>query len=253
MNCAEIRPLLHACADGELDPVRSLEIERHLKDCAACAAEMKSVQSLGTALRDGNLAYRAPDSLRREIRQIAGATEEKFQPREDHPQNHSLWIWKFIAATATAFAAIVLLLHPGGMSPNDRLMNEAVASHVRSLLAEHLTDVASSDRHTVKPWFDGKVDFAPDVKDFADQGFPLVGGRLDYLNGRTVAALVYRRDKHVINVFVWPAANIGGTTAGTENLRGYNVISRDIGGFRYCLVSDLEAKQLEQLAGLLGK
>src|SRR5205823_2595317 len=112
------------------------------------------------------------------------------------------WIWRWIAAGATAFAAFALLLRPAGTSEHDLLLNETVAGHVRSLMAAHLTDVASSDQHTVKPWFDGKLDFAPDVKDFAAQDFPLVGGRLDYLHGRAVAALVYRHNKHFINVFV---------------------------------------------------
>src|SRR6185436_17555679 len=119
------------------------------------------------------------------------------------------------------------------------MLNEAVASHVRSLMVEHLTDVASSDQHTVKPWFNGKVDFAPDVKDFTAQGFPLVGGRLDYLNGRTVAVLVYQRNKHFINVFVSPTESSGRGKLTLEKRRGYSVINRETGGLHYCLVSDL--------------
>src|SRR4029078_5320611 len=109
-------------------------------------------------------------------------------------------------------------------------LNQAVATHVRSLMVEHLTDVASTDQHTVKPWFDGKLDFAPEVKDFAAQGFPLAGGRLDYLNGRVVAALVYRRNKHYINVFVWPPASGGSGKLIVEKRRGYVVINRERGG-----------------------
>ncbi len=248
MNCAEIRLLLHACADGELDLVRSLDVERHLKTCAACAAEKGSLQSLRSALQSKDLAYRAPDSLRKKVRQLARASGKEIQSRE----NNLLWLWKWLACGATAVAVLTILLRPAGISRHDSLMSEAVASHVRSLMAEHLTDVASSDQHTVKPWFDGKLDFAPDVKDFAAQGFPLVGGRLDYLNGRAVAALVYRHNKHLINVFVWPAANAG-LTQETENYHGYNVITRDADGFHYCLVSDMEEKGLAQLAGLLGK
>lgn len=243
MNCAEIYPLLHACVDGELDLVRSLEVEQHLKSCARCAAERKSIQSLRDALRQNDLAYRAPDSLRKEIRKMARASVEEDRPRGNP------WIWKLIAAGATAFAVLAILLRPAGISEHDQLLNEAVASHVRSLQASHLTDVASSDQHIVKPWFNGKLDFAPDVKDFAAQGFPLVGGRLDYLNGRTVAALVYRHNKHFINVFVWPSAKAMKST--TENDHGYSVINLGADGFHYCLVSDLNATELNELARLI--
>lgn len=252
MNCAEIKPLLHAHADGELDLVRNLEVEQHLKSCATCTAENKSIQSLRDALRQNDLAYRAPDALRKEIRKIVRGEEPAREVLADghRPRPTVVWIWKLIAAGATAFAVITILLRPG-ISSHDQLLGEAVASHIRSLQANHLTDVASTDQHTVKPWFDGKLDFAPSVKDFADQGFPLIGGRLDYLDGRPVAALVYRRDKHIINVFIWPAATADAQRIGNEH--GYNVITLDIGKFHYCLVSDVEEKELEQLAGLLAK
>jgi len=139
------------------------------------------------------------------------------------------------------------------MSGRDQLLNEAVASHVRSLMVEHITDVTSSDQHTVKPWFSGKLDFAPVVKDFAAQGFPLVGGRLDYMNGRAVAALVYRRNNHLINVFVWPARDTGSGKPAVENHRGYSVINREMDGLHYCLVSDLNDKELVELANLFGR
>src|SRR5262249_46870290 len=121
-----------------------------------------------------------------------------------------------------------------------------------SLMAGHLTDVASSDQHTVKPWFHGKLDFAPDVRDFAAQGFPLVGGRLDYVGGRTVAALVYQRNQHPINVYVWPAARARSGKLTVEKRSGYTVINREIGGLHHLLVSDLNEKELTELANLLG-
>jgi anti-sigma factor RsiW len=120
-------------------------------------------------------------------------------------------------------------------------------------MAEHLTDVASSDQHTVKPWFSGKLDFSPNVKDLATEGFPLVGGRLDYLHHRPVAALVYRRNKHLINVFVGPAASSSSRKGEFESPRGYSVLNRDIGGLHYCLVSDLNSRELAELANLLGR
>jgi len=189
MNCAESRLLLHADADDELDAANSLELERHMKTCAACAAERKSLHSLKAALRQPWLRHVAPESLRKELRRMADGP--KRGPGQSLVQ--SLLFWKSLAFGATAFALLAILLRTG-VSERDQLLDEAVASHVRSLMVEHLTDVASSDQHTVKPWFDGKVDFAPEVKDYAAQGFPLAGGRLDYLNGRTVAALVYRHN-----------------------------------------------------------
>jgi anti-sigma factor RsiW len=164
-----------------------------------------------------------------------------------------LLVWKLVALGATALAAVAIVFQPMDFSERSRLVNEAVADHVRSLMANHLTDVASSDQHAVKPWFNGKLDFAPSVKDFTAQGFPLVGGRLDYLGGRAVAALVYQRNKHFINVFVWPAATAALTKPDVRSYRGYSVINREEGAMHYCLVSDLNAKELEQLANLLGQ
>ena len=249
MNCAETHPLLHPYTDGELDLVRSLEVEQHLNTCAACATQKNSLLSLRSLLRNSDLDYRAPDSLRKKVRAIAPAPESEIAPRTFDAS----WLWKWLAIGATAFAVCTLVMRPPGISENSRLADEAVAGHVRSLMADHLMDVASTDQHTVKPWFNGKLDFAPDVKDFAPQDFPLVGGRLDYLGDRTVAALVYRRNKHVINVFVWPAAGANEAPKESENLRGFNIINRQANGLRYCLVSDLNEKELRDLADLLGK
>jgi anti-sigma factor RsiW len=249
MNCAETHPLLHPYTDGELDLVRSLEVEQHLNTCAACATQKNSLQSLRSLLRNSDLAFRAPDSLRKKVRAIAPVPDNDARP---HASDFS-WLWKWLAIGATAFAVSTLILRPPRISENDRLADEAVAGHVRSLMAGHLMDVASSDQHTVKPWFNGRLDFAPDVKDFAAQNFPLVGGRLDYLGDRAVAALVYRRNKHYINVFVWPAASAKEVPAETQNLRGYSVINHQANGLRYCLVSDLNEPELRELADLLGK
>jgi anti-sigma factor RsiW len=248
MNCAEIRLLLHAHADGELDAANSLELERHLKTCAACDAEQKSLQSLRVALRKGDLNFRAPDSLKKDVWQFVRDLGEQEKTRKEF---NPRWVWKFLAFGATTFALLTLFLRPAGISAPDAMLNEAVASHVRSLQAEHLTDVVSSDQHAVKPWFDGKLDFAPDVKDFAAQGFPLVGGRLDYLNGRAVAALVYRHNKHFINAFVWPSADV--MKPETKMLRGYAIVNCATNGLHYCLVSDMNATDLGELAGLLGQ
>ncbi|HEY4415967.1 MAG TPA: anti-sigma factor [Verrucomicrobiae bacterium] len=248
MNCAEIRLWLHAHVDGELDAANSFEVERHLKTCAACTAEVKSLQSLRTSLRAGDLSFRAPDSLKNDLCQFVREMGKEKVSREKIDWQ---WLWKFFAFGATAFALLTIFLRPAGISQRDELLDEIVASHVRSLQAEHLTDVVSSDQHTVKPWFDGKLDFAPEVKDFAAQGFPLVGGRLDYMNGHAVAALVYRRNKHFINVFVWPTTGV--EKAKTESRRGYSIINYETNGLHRCLVSDLNPTELGDLAELFGK
>lgn len=247
MNCAENRLLLHAYTDGELDLVRSLEVEEHIHTCAACTNEHRSLASLRNALRAAPLAYVAPQTLRKQVRGAIRAPEEKTRsPRVP-------WLWQWLAAGAMATALLVLMLRPAGLSENDMLANEIVSNHVRSLMPGHLTDVVSSDQHTVKPWFSGKLDFSPDVKDFAAQGFPLVGGRLDYLNGHAVAALIYRRNQHFINVFVWPVTSEKESNNAVEDRRGYHLISRDVNGLHYCLVSDLNAGELGELANLIGK
>jgi anti-sigma factor RsiW len=245
MNCTEIHPLLHAYVDSELDLMPSLEVDRHLKACAHCAAMKRSLESLRSNLRNSELAYRAPEALRARIRESVSDTVDEKPPRDSRP-----WVWQLLALGSIGFAIVTLMLQPV-VSDHDRLADEAISSHVRSLMAGHLMDVASSDQHTVKPWFNGKIDFAPDVKDFAAQGFPLIGGRLDYLNGQPVVALVYRRNQHTINVFVWPISKSASST--TEQRRGYSIINRDLNGLHYCIISDLNGKDLGEFANLFGE
>ena len=248
MNCAESQLLLHGHADGELDVAKSLELEGHLKTCTTCATQQNSIHSLKKALGDSALRYSAPVSLREEVRRMAGRSGDATMRNIFQ----SLQFWRSLAFGATAFALFVILFRPG-ISDRGQLLKEAVNNHYRSLLVSHLIDVASSDQHTVKPWFTGKVDFAPDVKDFSAQGFPLVGGRLDYFQGRAVAALVYKRNQHSINVFEWPTANTSSGKVAVEKYRGYSVVNRETGGLHYCLVSDLNEKELAELASLFGQ
>lgn len=238
-----MNPLLHAYVDGELDVMRSLDVEQHLKTCPACAAANRSLHSLRSTLRHSDLSYSAPATLRNRI-----LIEVGEKPKDARPRNSVSWLWQWLAVGALGFAVVTLLLRPEGISNQDRLANEAISGHVRSLMAGHLTDVLSSDQHTVKPWFNGKIDFAPTVKDLATNGFPLIGGRLDYLNSQTVAALVYKRNQHTINVFVWPAAHI---ETGIIQARGFNIINVDVNGLQYSIVSDLNSKELGEFARLL--
>jgi anti-sigma factor RsiW len=245
MNSTEIHPLLHAYVDSELDLLPSLEVDRHLKSCAQCSALKRSLESLRSNVRDSDLAFRAPAPLRARIRESVREEADEKPPRESRP-----WVWQLLALGSIGFAIVTMLLQPV-TSDRERLADEAISGHVRSLMAGHLMDVASSDQHTVKPWFNGKIDFAPDVKDFAQQGFPLLGGRLDYLDNQTVVALVYGHAKHTINVFVWPVKK--STPSTTEERRGYDVINRDIAGLHYCIVSDMNGKDLGEFAKLFGQ
>jgi len=244
MNCTDIHPLLHAYVDSELDLMPSLEVDRHLRSCADCTAIKRSLESLRSNLRNHDLAFRAPEALRTRLRRSV-----HDQAGEKSPRPSRTWVWQLLTLGSIGFAVVTLILQPAA-SDSNRLADEAISGHVRSLMAGHLMDVASSDQHTVKPWFNGKIDFAPEVKDFAAKGFPLIGGRLDYLNDQTVVALVYRRNQHPINVFVWPAKKAATPT--TEERRGYSIINRDLNGLHYCIVSDLNGTELGEFADLLG-
>ena len=263
MVCESNAQLLHAYLDGELDLVRSLEIEEHLKACAGCAQELQSQQTLRKAMRSANLYQRAPRGLEGRIR--AGAFGDRrrldtVDSASDRPVlRRYLLQWVGVAAAVVLAAALGFRLVSGAHkeSSEELLAQEAVASHIRSLQPGHLFDVESTDQHTVKPWFDGKVDFAPPVPAFADQGFPLVGGRLDYLGHRDVAALVYQRRKHVINVFLWPEASADSGGAGApqsqQSISGYNLIIWRQGGMRFIAVSDLSTDELHQFVQLLNR
>jgi anti-sigma factor RsiW len=245
MDHEQIRELINPYVDGELDLLTARETERHLRNCADCRGVERAVRTLRETLASSPAAYRAPSHLRKNLRAAlrreAKTTEKTFNP----------WV---IFATGVACALIVLgavLFQTTRTSRNNTLVNEAVADHVRSLLATHLVDVASSDQHTVKPWFDGKIDFAPEVRDFSGEGFPLIGGRLDYLDGKTVVALVYQRNKHPINVFIMPATTDRDTSPSAITRRGYNVLSWTHNEMKYWAVSDLNEAELRRFTELL--
>jgi mycothiol system anti-sigma-R factor len=240
--------------DGELDLVRTIEMETHLKSCPACAQELESQRALRAALQRSSLAYTAPAVLRERIQSSLRASSGP-DVRETRIKWPSLNIWQL----AGAFALLALISVSGWQftarlrapSSDQRIAAEVFSSHVRSLEASHLMDVISTDQHTVKPWFDGKLDFSPPVEDLASDGFPLAGGRLDYLEGREVAALVYQRRKHFINVFVWPNPPGMNSTQAIESRQGYNLVRWSRGGFEFWAVSDVAASDLAQFAGLL--
>jgi anti-sigma factor RsiW len=245
--------LLQGYFDGELDLVRSVEFEEHLKTCPDCTKELREQQVMRQSFRTSNLYERAPESLRARIR--AEFPSSRIQPKLiPIPRRHVL---KWFAVAAAIIIAFVLgarvIPNIGGQRQTDLLAQEIVASHIRSLQPGHLFDVQSTDQHTVKPWFDGKLDFAPPVTDLARHGFPLVGGRLDYLDNRDVAVLVYQRQKHLINVFIWPVESRPAKLPAIQTIQGYNLVFMWGDGMYFCAASDLNVAELRQFVELLGR
>lgn len=239
MICAEAKPLINPYADGELDTTRILDLEAHLRGCPACTSALRNVQGVKNAVKHQATYFTAPAELRRNIRaELRAQTGEK--------ESRPFWQWNWFTFATSGFAvaclAILLVVMNSRPSGHVQLAQEVVSSHFRSLQANHLYDVASSDQHTVKPWFTGKVDFGVPVKDF-DQ-FPLAGGRLDYINGRTVAALVFERHKHKINLFIWPTKEGESVPAPVPSVNGYNLIHWVHDGMDCWAVSDLGQKEL---------
>jgi anti-sigma factor RsiW len=241
-------PLLHAYLDRQLDLVRSLELEEHLNSCPDCAQEIWTQQTLRQGLQSANLYHRAPAGLEARIRAALPRESKVIEmPRRN------LWNWMAVAAAILVAILVTWRMLPSflGRSQTDLLAQEVVASHIRSLQPGHLLDVESTDQHTVKPWFSGKIDFSPPVKDYAEDGFPLIGGRLDYIDHRPAAALVYQRHKHFINVYVWPEEKKRDTLTRLESSQGYNIAFWERGGMYFCAVSDLNTSELQQIAQLL--
>lgn len=251
MNCREAQGLLCAYIDEELDLVHSLDLEAHLRECPSCAASLKRQEAIRGAVAAHAPYYAAPAQLRAAVERRATA---QFG-RVDGPALIHWWSGKWMTLAAACAVAVVAMTiwriapEPRASGPGD-VPREVVDSHVRSLLAKHLVDVESTDQHTVKPWFAGKLDFSPEVRDLSESGFKLVGGRLDYVHTRTVAALIYQRRQHIINVFVWPAHEAG-RSARVEDRDGYHVVSWVHNGMAWWAVSDLNSAELQELAKLL--
>jgi anti-sigma factor RsiW len=243
MMCNDARLLLHAYLDDELDAAQSVAITRHMQGCATCSADYADYAQLRKAMAQSPLYRRAPEALRRQWK----VPEHATPPVIARPRRGFVGL-----AMAAGFAGALLLvapmwlymLHPHG-ADTSQIADEAVSSHIRSMQQQHLMDVVSTDQHTVKPWFEGKLDFSPRVKDLAGEGFPLIGGRLDALDGHSVAALVYKRRLHVINLYQWPSAS---TTSAQDitQWHGYTVIRWASHNMQYAAVSDVNEDDLRQ-------
>lgn len=249
MICEDARPLVHAYVDGELGLAKSLEVEAHLRDCDACAREQSNVLALRAAFSNGALYHEAPAQLERRVR--AAVRDAR---RAEYGRGFALGYlgWTGAAAAAVLLVAIIVRgVLPLGLPMGDVTAREVINDHLRSLTQNHLTDVLSSNQHTVKPWFDGRLNYTPPVEDLSAQGFPLVGGRLDYLDNRPVAVVVYRRRQHVINLFIFPVEHASDTLPVRQVRAGYNVIDWTESGMVYWAVSSLSAAELEKFAQLV--
>ena len=248
MDHQEVQELLPAYGDQELGTVETLEIERHLESCADCQREYAAQRIVSARFKKEAVYHDAPAHLSQRI--MAALPQDEASTR--------FWqrSWGFNWRNAgAALAAMLALAWSVGLYFNlptdqDKLTDEVVASHVRSLQVDHLSDVVSTDQHTVKPWFNGKLNFSPPVVDLASQGFPLTGGRLDYLGGRPVAALVYRHAQHPINLYIWPTTERD-VAPQLQNRQGYHLVRWTWDGMNYWAVSDLAARDLEQFGGMV--
>lgn len=236
MTCDEAEILLHALVDGELDAGHAREVEAHLATCAKCATAARDYREIRKAMAAADLSYTAPAELRRRI--------EASLPQAQAPTRRALLKGFAMGSAVSAIAATGLFAVILRGNDEARLQTEFVSAHLRSLQANHLTDVISTDQHTVKPWFNGRLDVAPPVADLSPQGFALVGGRLDYIDGRPVGALIYRRRQHVINLFVAQGTSTEPRAAKMETVQGFNIRRWSERGLTYWAVSDLAKDEL---------
>ncbi len=244
MDHQEILALLPAYADQELGVVEAREVQRHLESCVDCQREYAAQRIVSARFKKEAPYFDAPAHLAHRINAALPQDAPRAKPW------HINWLNLGAAMAAGLALAWSVGLYLNLPSDQDRLTEEVVASHVRSLQVDHLSDVASSDQHTVKPWFNGKLNFSPPVVDLAPQGFPLIGGRLDYLGGRPVAALIYRRAQHPINLYIWPSSDKDAAPQ-LQNRQGYHLVRWTWDGMSYWTVSDLAAGELEKFVGMV--
>ena len=242
MDCDEAEILLHALIDGELDAGHAREVEAHIADCARCTAAVSTYRQMSQAIAGADLRYTAPPSLRRRIE----ASLPLPQSQTLAPNRRSVLKGFAMGSAVSALAATGLVAIVLRNDDEQRIEGEIVSAHLRSLQAGHLTDVVSTDQHTVKPWFNGRLDVSPPVIDLTAQGFTLIGGRLDYVDARAIAAVVYKRRAHVINLFVAQTASTEHRPARMATVQGFNIRRWSDRGLNYWAISDLGADELAE-------
>jgi anti-sigma factor RsiW len=258
MNCAESEELIHAFIDGELDAGHAREVEAHVATCRDCADKLETFRAMQAAIAAAELKEKAPAHLRNRIEAA------RTSPPAGAPGRFGRWLAAgrvsrrtffggFALGTAlSAAVAASVVITVLGAGEDRRIASEIVSAHLRSLQGSHLTDVETSDQHTVKPWFNGKLDVAPPVVDLTAQGFTLIGGRLDYVDGEAVAAIVYKRRKHLINLFVGPRLVAAARGAKTAMIQGFNVYHWTQDGLGFWAVSDISADELAEFSREIG-
>lgn len=241
MDCREARDLLDAYADNALGLADAARLNRHLQGCAACREELDALRALGHAVRAEAPYHRAPASLRERVLRALPREAGPAAPTRRRTTGWGVLAWTNVATAVIAAGALVLAATLWSRRPGsqDALEPQIVASHVRALLSGHPIDVVSTDRHTVKPWFNGRLDYAPPVVDLASRGFPLSGGRVDYVDGRRVAVLTYHAGGHPIDLYLFPAGG-GAAELVTRSDAGYALATWAAGGMRYWAITDAE-------------
>ena len=261
MNCSDTKRLIDAYLDNELDLRGALEIEEHVARCPGCGEEERALRELQASARANLIRYAPSPEFEARLREALHVEEPpvpvesvESSPKPPRAARHLRRAWKWAALAPFAAAAALLVVAGPRLwpAPSEASVADAViAAHVRSLLANHLTDVASSDQHTVKPWFQGKLDYSVSVTDWAAEGYPLAGGRLDYVEDTPAAALVYRRAQHVVNLFVWPSKRAGDEPLRRLSRRGYSAYCWAKDGMHYWAVSDLNEAELQKFVELV--
>jgi anti-sigma factor RsiW len=241
MICTESRKLMEAFTDGELDLVKHVEVEEHIRTCPACASLAKASAVRRSAISSSAARFAAPASLQASVRAALRA-EAPAPPRTNGRQGPSFWTYAGIAASVVVALGLGFA-YGSARTLSNIVVAEAVSGHLRSLQAGHLLDVVSTDQHTVKPWFAGKLDFSPPVADLADIGYPLAGGRLERIAGHPAAALVFKRKLHVINVYVWAGA-AGNAAPQESRVNGFGVIGWSSDGLNFAAVSEIPGDDL---------
>ena len=237
--CVDQELLIGGLVDGELDAANVAMVEAHVARCEGCREELERLHALRSLLGSPGVRHELPPGLEKRIR---------AHPELRREEGRGRWLPGWLApglAGALAASLAFIAFVPDGTQPV--IDQEIVSSHVRSLQPGHLTDVQTTNQHIVKPWFNGRIDFSPPVPELAADGFPLAGGRLDSINGKTVAAIVYHRRLHTVNLFVWPARDRAERSFVKD---GFSVIEWSRNGLRFAAVSDIPQGELREFAGL---